>query len=520
MLIVNKEKKEFKLVNPTSFIALLSATALAFSGCSNKNEENNKSNIQNGTSQVLLAEENKEETIKYNNIVKNDWNEYKESVQDYIDSKSKNSMSKDDLETALIILNMSYLKTNNLSVLDNYYKNSNDIDQNDEMNQLYKLLSLVRENNTRININNVTDYISYEELLLNTDSNNQNDDYNVIYYLESKVKELIINKDSIKEDRIACDFYEIKEFAKGSGTLCGLYQIDLSNDAIIATENIMQQYSILVKQYISLEEREEFNKTLNSHNYLYNVEMNMTELNGYARPSVVAEESLKIQESVLKQRTLGYEDVIGMGVTVEEYNSLFALANIDYFMEDINNTVAFNAIYGNKIDIDSLFENAESAVQKIQAYNFNVTNKDELYDYGHLYISSVGDILNTRYVVNLCYDINSSNSYTSSINKLKLYNQYSEELDETTYTYKDETYRIAKNSIGEGATQINNWISYYTYIVNRTKINNDEFVDDMISLVDGSQDGLNPYDEIVLMVTDFCANKNEGAFQYKIGERK
>jgi len=145
MLIVNKEKKELTLVNPTSFIALLSATALAFSGCSNKNEENNKSNIQDGTSQVLLAEENKEETFKYNNIVKNDWNEYKESVQDYIDSKSKNSMSKDDLETALIILNMSYLKTNNLSVLDNYYKNSNDIDQNDEMNQLYKLLSLVRE---------------------------------------------------------------------------------------------------------------------------------------------------------------------------------------------------------------------------------------------------------------------------------------------------------------------------------------------------------------------------------------
>ena len=517
MLKVNKDKKEFKVINPTAFIALLSATTLAFSSCSNKKEEVNKFSDENKTSQILLSEEDTSKNTKYSDVVKTDWHTYKESALDYLDSKAINSLEGDNLETALLILNMSYLKSNNIAILDSYFKKSNDIDQNDEMNQLYKLLSSIRENNT--NINNTNDFISFEKLLFSIDSENQNEDYKVINYLETKIKELISNKEDLKEENIINDFNRIKEFACGNCEILGLYQVDLSNDAIIASENLMQQYSVLVKNYISFEQREELDKILNSHNYLYNVEMNIAELNGYARPTSSSEEIVNIEKKLLHQREVGYEEVIAYGVTKEEYYSFFAIAIIYYFVKDINNNEVFKKIYGEKIDIDSIFENAESAVQKIQAHNFSSTS-EEIYDYGHIYISSVGDIINTRYVVNLSYDISTSEGFTTSINKLKLYNQYSEELDETTYTYKNETYRIAKNSIGEGATQVNNWISYYTFILNRKKINNDNFVDNMISLVDGSQDGLNPYDEIVLMVTDFCANKNEGAFQYKIGQRK
>ena len=517
MLKLNKDRKGLKIINPTAFIALISAATLAFSGCSSKKIE--KNNIDTDPAQELFAEETVTEPTKYSTVVRTDWSTYNASVQDLIDSKAKNSMSKENLETALLLLNFDYLYVNDLSILDSYYKNSGDIDQNDEMNQLYKLLSLVREYNT--NTKNINDYISYENLLLNIDANNQNDDYKVVSYLESKVKGLISNPNNLTDEIKLKDFKEIKEFANGTGTICGLYQVDLTNDAIIATENIMQQYSILSQNFVSYEERAELDKILNSHNYLYNVEMNMTKLNGYARPVATAEESLKIKENVLNQRTKGYDDVKFFGVTEEEYNSLFAIANIDYFMRDVNNSAVFSSIYGSKADIDNMFINAETAVQKIESYNLKVTNKEELYDYGHLYVSSVNDILNTRYVVNLTFDIaNNTNDFNSSAAKLKLYNQYSEELSSTTYTYENETYRIGKNTLSEGATQINNWISYYTYVVNRTKFNDDKYVDNMISLVNGSVDGLNPYDEIVLMVTDFCANKNEGTFQYKIGELK
>lgn len=524
MLKLNKDRKGLKIINPTAFIALISAATLAFSGCSSKKIE--KNDIDANPTQELFAEETVTEPTIYPTVVKTDWSTYNASVQDLIDSKAINSMSKENLETALLLLNMNYLKTNNLSVLDQYFVKSKGVDINDEMNQLYKLLSTVRENNT--STTRVDRFISFEDLLLNIDSSKSNNDYIVVNYLEGKVKNAINSiyndKDGLSEKNInnlQKTFDEIKAFADGKGTICNLYQIDLSNDGIIATENIMQQYSVLAQKFISLEQRNELDKILNSHNYLYNLEQNISELNGYARPAATAEESLKIKENVLNQRTKGYDDVKFFGVTEEEYNSLFAIANIDYFMRDVNNSAVFSSIYGSKADIDNMFINAETAVQKIESYNLKVTNKEELYDYGHLYVSSVNDILNTRYVVNLTFDIaNNTNDFNSSATKLKLYNQYSEELSSTTYTYENETYRIGKNTLSEGATQINNWISYYTYVVNRTKFNDDKYVDNMISLVNGSVDGLNPYDEIVLMVTDFCANKNEGAFQYKIGELK
>lgn len=518
MFKLNKNKKEMRLINLSSIVAVLSATTIVLSGCSSKKNNDTSNNIETTTSQSLLAEETTTVPTKYKEVVKTDWETYKESVQDVLDVKSLNSLSENSLETGLLILNLDYLKTNNLSVLDKYYAESNDIDQNDEMNQLYKILTAIREYNT--NIKNANEYISYTNLLLDVDTAKQNNSYKVISYLESKVKGLISNPSTLTDEIKKNDFNEIKAFADGKGTICGLYQVDLTKDAIIATENIMQQYSILSQSFISYEERVELDKILNSHNFLYNVEMNMTALNGYARPSATAEESLRIKDKALSQRTLGYNDVKNMNVTEEEYNDLFAIANIDYFVRDVNNKAAFNSLYGNNIDLDSMFINAESAVQKIESYNVKTVKKEDLYDYGHIYIDSVNDILNTRYIVNLSYDINHSNTITSSSNKLKLFNQYSEELNETSYTYEGETYRIAKNSLSKGATQITNWISYYTYVINREKFNNDEYVDSMISLVNGTQDGLNPYDDIVLMVTDFCANKNEGAFQYKLGERK
>jgi len=518
MLKINKDKRELKIVNAKAFVALITATTLMLSGCGKKIDRANIDNT-NESSQSLLAEEQvTTEAPTYNAVVKTDWETYKKSVRNVIENKFKNSLDGYNLETSLLLLNMDYLKTNNISILDQYFSASDGIDLNDEMNQLYKLLSEVREYNT--NITNSKEYISFNDLLYS--SKKDENETAVIDYLESCVKNAIDNKDNSKEDTMKkAKFDEIMNFANGKGTICGLYQVDLSNDAMIASENIMQQYSVLVQNVISYEERTELDKILNSHNYLFNVENNISELNGYARPAAKAEKSLEIKEQVLNQIQKGYDDVKNMGVTEEEYNDLFAIANIDYFVKDINNNAVFKNIYGNKIDMDSMFTNAEAAVQKIQAYNVTVTNIEDLYDYGHLYVSSVGDILNTRYVVNLSYDINNSTSkFDSSAAKLKLYNQYSENLAETTYTYENMTYRIDKNSISEGATQINNWISYYTYVINRAKFNNDEYVDNMISLVNGSVDGLNPYDEIVLMVTDFCANKNEGAFQYKIGEIK
>ena len=202
----------------------------------------------------------------------------------------------------------------------------------------------------------------------------------------------------------------------------------------------------------------------------------------------------------------------------DEFKALVTIANIDYFVRDINNLVVFQSLYDNQIDIDELFTNAESAVEKIQIYNASVKDSKDMYDYGHIYIDSVTDIMNTKYISKLSYSIihGTGAEFDNAASKIKLFNQYSEELTEN-YTYNNNTYKVSKNSISEGATQIINWISYYTYINNKSKFNNDAYVNNMIEFVDGSMPGLNPYDEIVLMTSDFCAKKNEGSYTYKMG---
>ena len=527
MLKLNKKNKTLKILNPKAFITILSAAAIAFSfsGCSNKKKEQPaQSNISTSDSSELRADEQSvPEVQKFTTIDKSSWPNFKKSVYDVSESKFNNDINIENLETALIILNMDNLKNNNLNALDYYFESSKGIDVNDEMNQLFKLLTFIREYNT--NISNADEYYSFNNILLNMDDNTKVD-ATVINYLEKVTKQFITYKANLEKGKNSPDdealiksyFDEVTKFAQGTGSIEDIYQVDLSNDGIIASENIMQQISILAQNFISFEDRNYLDNALNSHNYIHNVEMNVAELNGHARP-VADNNSVEILNKVNAQIAAGYDEIKSTGVTEEEFKALVVIANIDYFVKDVNNLVVFKSLYDNQIDIDELFEKAEAAVEKIQIYNASVKDSKSMYDYGHIYINSVTDIMNTKYVSKLSYSIihSTGNEFDNAASKIKLFNQYSEELTET-YTYNDETYKVSKVSISEGATQIINWISYYTYINNKSKFNNDEYVNNMIEFVDGSMPGLNPYEEIVLMTSDFCAKKNEGSYTYKIGE--
>lgn len=240
---------------------------------------------------------------------------------------------------------------------------------------------------------------------------------------------------------------------------------------------------------------------------------------GAINPQASEEETNAIVQMIKSNREIVANEVASMNVTTEEAYALYTVANIDYLMDTANSQNAFKILYNDYFDINKTFSYAESAVSKIELYNMSVTDDSQLYTYGHFFIDSETDIVSTRAITLLAHNLHSQNKSVldENVKKLKGYTQYSSEVT-INYTRNGEEVSLDKNALTKGGNQVIDWITYYAFLNNKSNINNDQLVNDMIKLVDGSTEGFNVYYDIVLMVEEYCAENNLVVYDYVVGE--
>lgn len=535
---VEKLKEKLKLskkglakkVLTLSTISVLAMSSLV--GCSGDKKEDvaptSTTTVEQTTeSTTEEATESKDEATYTQEM----WNEYSSNAWTGIQDKI-NNINEEDFKAALMILNIDYLNENNPEILREYYGKG--IDVENELNKLYSLVSQIREYNTTIS--NTNDLYSLSNLLI------EEKDQAAMTVLESLVKEImILSKDLDKQeniDRINEIFNVISVYSLGesrirvelNGQKVDLAQIELSKGGVLCSELNMQVVSVLCQPVVSEEKRTELDNSLRSKDVIAQIEAIMIENNAIAsvtNPEVSTTDQALILDNVNKMIELNTQELAAYNVTAEEAKALFVIVNIDYFMDSTNNSNVFAKLYPESFDINATFTNAESAVRKIEEHNLTVGAKDA-YNYGHLFITNEKDIISVRAIVENNAEIRSEDKEVrnNALAALKAYNQYSSQ-GTVTYnavaedgTVTEKTISLDKNALSKGANQLVDWIEYYTLLNNKSIINNEQFYNDMMSLVNGTVPGFTVYNDIVFMVEDFCAENNIEVYNYNTGELK
>lgn len=462
------------------------------------------------------------QTTEYSYTQEN-WNKFKEGAWSSIQGKI-NNVNQESFNSALLVFNLDYLSDNNIQIVYNEFAEG--IDVENELNQAYIVLSQIREYNTTIN--KAEEFYSFNNLIISSK------DRAIISGLEDYAKEVKslssnINNEENKK-RIEEIFNTITDFSLGNsklsvdvnGSIASVAQIELTRGGILASENIMQDISVMCQNIISEEKRKVLDDSLRSRDALAEIEMEMTKDNavvGAINPQASEEETNAIVQMIKSNREIVANEVASMNVTKEEAYALYTVANIDYLMDTANSQNAFKILYNDYFDINKTFSYAESAVSKIELYNMSVTDDSQLYTYGHFFIDSETDIVSTRAITLLAHNLHSQNKSVldENVKKLKGYIQYSSEVT-INYTRNGEEVSLDKNALTKGGNQVIDWITYYAFLNNKSNINNDQLVNDMIKLVDGSTEGFNVYYDIVLMVEEYCAENNLVVYDYVVGE--
>ncbi len=559
-----KEKRSYKLQKQQRKIALALASislVCMLSGCGNRNiDENNNQNIVNPTynSQTdpnvqsengadvdtptsdksvedQLAElqrriDELENANPYSAIAANDtytqdkWDAFVTECKNILFGKINNE-NQEGIEAAILLLNIDYLDENAKQVLLTHYEQGQDVEA--ELSKLYSVLSQVREYNTTTATADT--YLSYADIML--DEN----DKAIIAVLDGYAKEVMTLRNDLTDanrTRIQEIFDIVYKFSNGTGTIKvtingqekDVAQIELSHGGIFVAENIAQDISVLSKNIVSQEERENLDKELNSRDTLAKTQEKVniyTAMASVNAKGVNAEAQEEIVNKYNYQLGVIAKELEVMGVTAEEAQALFTLTNIDYFMDSANSQHAFDAIYEDGFDINATFRNAEEAVRKIQAYD---DTQSQVYDMARLVIESIPDAISLRAFTQTAHGIVSSdeNTVDNAVNIIKGYTQFS---SDATINYQDQdkdgnviNHSIDKNGLGKGAYQVVNWYTYYSIINHKSAYG--AVADSLIPLVDGTQFGLNPYDQIVLEVEDYCAENNIIVYDYEVGNTK
>lgn len=547
-----KEKKNYKLQKTRTKIALaLASISLisVLSGCgaqnvnadSNANTPQYNSSVDDTTASTDQSVEDQiaelqrrldelENANPYSAIAANDtytqenWDAFVADCKNVLSGKINNE-NQEGIEAALILFNIDYLDENAKQILLTHYEQGQDVEA--ELNKLYSVLSQVRQYN--ITTATPDTYLSYANVML--DGN----DKTIIAVLDGYVKEVMTLRQDLTDankQRIQEIFDTVYKFSNGTGTIKvtingqeqDVAQIHLSHGGIFAAENIAQDISVLSRNIVSQEERENLDAELRSKDTLAKTQ---EKINIYLAMSSINAKGVnaEAQEQVVNQYNyqLGVitQDLQAMSVTAEEAQALFTLANIDYFMDSANSQHAFDAIYENGFDINATFRNAEEAVRKIQAYD---DTQAQAYDMARLIIASEPDAISLRAFTQTAHGVNSADEsvVANAAHIVKGYTQFSSEAT-VDYQTKDAdgtvvNHSIDKNGLGKGAYQVVNWYTYYS--VSNHKGAYGAVADSLIQLVDGSQVGLNPYDQIVLEVEDYCAENNIVVYDYEVGNTK
>ena len=452
-----------------------------------------------------------------------DWDSFVNESLKVVDGKINNN-SDVRFEIALSILNIEYLAENGEKVLTEQFSLGEDVES--ILNAQYSLASQIREWNTEIDSSD--DYIAYSNFMLSES------DKEIISNLEGYAKEVITLKQDLTDEnkaRIQEIFDMFLAFTSGTGTIemtvggetKAVAEIDLSRGAIFAAENIAQTISVMSKDIVAQEAREELDGELRSRDTLAKVQELIIKYSTIgALDGVDTELQTQIFDTYSKSFDIIKAELAAMDITEEEAKALYTLCNIYYFVNSLESQNVFDLIYADGIEINAMFELAESAVSKIVVYNDSQTSVDGIYDMARLVFANEGDAISLRAFAQTAYNVNSTDTAvsTNAVNTVKGYSQYSSDVT-VDYQTKDAegniiNHSLDKNALSKGATQIINLYTYYSVINHKTTYGME--ADAILPLVDGSQYGLNPYEAIVLMVEDHCADRNLIVYDYNMGE--
>lgn len=457
------------------------------------------------------------------------WDEFEQQAWDSVNGKINNT-NRESFAAALKVFNIQYLDLENPDILINYYAKG--IDQEYELNQAYNILSQIREYNTTID--SADEFYSFKNLLVSQV------DKSIIGALEDLAREFkgLDLKTETGKARAEEIFTTIYNFSNGTGKLAvaiggeiiEVAQIDLTDGAIMASENIMQDISVMSQNIIPEEKRAELDKTLRTQDALARIQEIMTRNGAIASVTVSQandEDAQKAYDNIVAIQKYLVDEVAPMGVTEEESNALFVVANIDYFMSTANNQKAFSMLFEEGIDLNEIFGNAEAAVEKIETYNRQATSEDQVYKYGHYIISSKEDIISVNALISNFRNLksNDQNVVSEAVEEIKGYTQYSSESIITYHevnddgTVKPDVIKLDKNALTKGGNQLVDWITFYNVKAYQEQFG-EELSSYLMELVSNPTNGITPTYDIILMVDNYCAENNIAKYDYQTGNVK
>ncbi len=524
------------LLKKTAGIAL-SATALAtvLTACGQTQNVDTSDTPTTDTSAVETGGDLTETDVTWNEeayqsyvaddtLMEDEWSQFIEDSYSMFSGKI-NNQDKKDFESAMILLNINALDEAGKGILLNHYKDGQDVER--ELDRLYSLLSQVREWNTEIT--SADDYVSFADVMLN-----ENDQI-ILSALDDYAKEVITLRQNLTEEneaRIQEIFNIVRDFVTGKGTIkvtidgeeVDVAEIHLSRGAVFAAENVAQDISVLSRNIVSEEERTELDNQLRDQDALAATQTVMNTYLG-AASAIFPGQNVDERNSIVETYNQGLAIITGelqeMGVTADEAKALYTLANIDFFMDSVNSQDAFADIYRDGFSINDMFKQAEEAVRKIQIHDDQST---EVYDMARLFMADEEDAISLRAFTNMAHGIVSTDAsvVANTANTVKGYSQFSRDVTVNYQTTREdgtvETHSLDKRVLSKGAAQIANLYSFYSVMNNKPAYG--RLADAIIPLVDGSQAGLDPYDQIVLEVQDYCVRNNIVAFDYEMGATK
>lgn len=521
-----KKLVNIKFVKKAAVYTVIGTIAFSTTGCS-KDQEQEKYIVED---QNLLENENlglEEENAANTPIVTFD-SEFTTSYNNTIKllSGKINNTDNEDLKSAVALINIDYIIVNDDSLLQTLYPNG--LNAKNELNNLYELLSQVREYNS--NLTSSMDFAPLASLSM------IEKDQIILSKMDEYTKtiiDLVQNPTKSDKEEIKEIFSIVNAFFNGTGTIDVLIngetvafdKTDLSNGGSVLIENDAQVISVLCQNIISEKERAALDKKLNSKDGLYNIEVllekfgntdeNVKEalIDGYNYTNTeVQEANVKAFNDLVD---INYEEIKDFGVTREQVYCLMTIINADHFAEDVDNSRTLAGLYEDGLDLAYVAGEAEAAVEVIQAYN--ALNPDNLYNYGHMFIDSKEGILVTRALVetisNIPASIDNSKDLlaNSEFNWIKSFNQYSNEAY-VSYTEDNKELHIDKNGLDAGERLLVDYISSCAFKKYKSVLSNNVY-NGLISLVDGSTQ-LDPYDSLVIMLDGYCANSHEVEYQY------
>lgn len=519
-----------------------STTLITISGCSNKNkaaqpEESISETSYSDTTEPVETTTTATTSVQVSRI------EYDGSYSDvmwdiFLDNEWEDvtkvikSSDKKGFITALYMLNIDAIKENNPNLVYDFLKEGRGNNTNDDLNKIFKTLSEVTTHN--LTVKNSKDFYSYSEFLSSKEDKEfvtKFEEYATsIIDLEAKYNNgTLTEADAIAAKSIMDD---VIAFAQGNKKINGKALAELSKGAIFACEESIKvagtRYRNLRvynnKTYIDEETYNKFIEGINSTRVLSFIQADWNYLAGGADmlSPITKEEADEAFNKIISQRTKLYEDGKLLGLTNEEVDALYAIVNIDYFVQDSTNKSAFNKIYSTGFDLNMNLYLAESAIKKIADYNATVKNEQNLYDYTRFIIDNKEAVITLFGLIPSVHTIYTKDANANTVaQNLVDYAAYSDQsYFKASFDFKDgnglQTYTLDKNSLSVGANDLVNKIIYYTFVDNQD-ILSQQLVKDALALTDGTEAISKTQEQISLMLNGVCLEKNEVLDTYEVG---